>query len=189
MKHLEDRVEDLGGNYAVDCTNAVQFLESLSFDRKLILNEEETPWTDYFEDEEYEAIANMEGIISYDNINAKPMLEFEATRFTPFTVGTDSHDEWDGTFDEEQVEQIIETFGDENPEFLIFATSNGWPDTYLINLNEDSDDPTVYTSDHEQFLIECEEFGSLTDFFNCLLTEDEYIEQMEALKLELNESK
>lgn len=110
-----------------------------------------------------------------------PALEWDVQLFTPFTPGTPDHDEWDGTIDDVSLRTCIADSADEvlaatSPLTVIFlGWSEGWPNHFFVLAEDESDDPAVFTTDHEVYFSEVERRGTLLDLLKEMCTDDELL--------------
>ena len=185
MENLKRRIDLLGGTYNKDCTSISELLQSLSFDKSVLLNLSELElFVDAFVDEFYDEFLEMDTIPSYDTIETRARMEVWSKKFTPLTEGTDDYKEWNNDIDGDSIKEY---FGEEGLGFLIIGQAGGFPDHFFVKLNDESADPMVYGTDHEGWFQEIEEVCTVSEFFNSILTEEEYLVEMEKLKKELEE--
>ncbi|WP_046242388.1 hypothetical protein [Hymenobacter terrenus] len=98
---------------------------------------------------------------------------FRSYLFTPFTENTESYGELDGIATPEEIKQLIKC---NSLEFICICHSYGFPDHYFICLtDENQDNPTVYSTDHEFFFQDITIKGSLEDFFGNYLEKSEFL--------------
>ena len=187
LDKIKSRVKVLGGKGDDSSVSVMDFLKSLDFDKMKLIDLEDIPFADFFVDEFYDEFLEMDTIPNYDDIETSCKVQISPTKFAPFTEGSDDYEEWGSELD---MKESIETyFGSGNLEFLKLASSYGYPDCFFIKLNDESDDPMVYGTDHEQYFVEIEEVCTVSKLFDCILTNDEYISEMKKLKKELKEEK
>ncbi|SES96366.1 hypothetical protein [Thorsellia anophelis] len=98
--------------------------------------------------------------------------------FTPLTIGSGDYEEWMWMFTDEAIDKIKAFFQTEdNIEFLLLATSDGYPDTYFISLSDQNiNNPTIYGTDRTGYFSEIDVIGSFEEFLNQLFTQDELIQ-------------
>ena len=184
MENLKRRIDLLGGTYNKDCTSISELLQSLSFDKRVLINLERAPFGDAFVDEFYKEFFEMDTIPSYDIVETGAWVEVLSKKYTPLTEGTDDYEEWKGCIDGDSIKEY---FGEEGLGFLIIGYAGGFPDHFFVELNDESADPMVYGTDHEGWFQEIEEVCTVSEFFNSILTEEEYLVEMEKLKKELED--
>jgi hypothetical protein len=102
---------------------------------------------------------------------------FRNQHFTPFKEGTADFEEFRDWFtDEADLSEVRKIVADETPEFILIASSYGFPDHFYICLSDPNpDNPTVFGTDHEVFFTEISNRGTLEDFFNDFLTKEEFL--------------
>ena len=187
LDKIKSRVKVLGGKGDESAVSVMGFLQSLVFDKIKLIDLEETPFTEFFVDEFYDEFLEMDTIPNYEDMETSTRVEISPKKFAPFTEGSDDYEEWGSELD---MKEAIETyFGSGDLEFLKLAYSYGYPDCLFVKLNDESDDPMVYGTDHEEYFVEIDEVCTVSKLFDCILTNDEYISEMEKLKKELKEDK
>jgi hypothetical protein len=102
---------------------------------------------------------------------------FRNQHFRPFKEGTADFEEWQDWFESEaNLSEVRKIISDETPEFMLIASSYGFPDHFYICLSDPNpDNPTVFGTDHEVFFIEISNRGTLEDFFNNFLSKEEFL--------------
>ncbi|MGI6153978.1 MAG: hypothetical protein ACOYJB_09150 [Christensenellaceae bacterium] len=176
-KEIADRITELGGTFSFQGQSLQNDIESIKFNKTYLMTEFE----DYLQDELYAKIKQM-GVIPEAEITY-PRIEFQHNLFTPFTEGTDDYAEWNDSLDEEAVRSVV---GSNELQFMYIGESAGYPNYYFICLSDlNKDNPTVYTTDHEAFFDEVEVMGTLEDYFNLFVSEEEYRATMENFVEEL----
>jgi hypothetical protein len=106
---------------------------------------------------------------------------WEVSPFTPFKEGTPDYDEWYDDFIDEDTDltEIIKVTNDTNPDFILLATSYGFPDNFYIALSDPNpENPTLFGTDHEVFFREVSNEGNLEDFMNSFMTKEEVLEMV-----------
>lgn len=94
--------------------------------------------------------------------------------FKPFTEGSEDYEELDGLVEENEVRETVH--GTEM-EFICIFYSYGYPDHYFVCLTDpDQNDPTVYSTDHENYFGEINNEGKLSEFLNKYMTREEFSE-------------
>ncbi|MDU1905006.1 MAG: hypothetical protein E6772_09495 [Dysgonomonas sp.] len=176
-KGIIDRINILGGIYNSVGEDIQSKLEGISFDRSFLLKEFE----DYLQDSMYSRIKEGENILEGDI--SYPRINYQTELFTPFKEGTKDFLENKGLISKEKVQEIIPY---DDPEFIIIGSSDSWPNYYFIcSADKDSENPTVYTTDHEVYFDEIEKLGTLEDFFNLFVSPEEFGMTIENLRKEL----
>lgn len=145
-------------------------LEELQFPKPLLFAD----WADYAEEDVFTALAadpsKASKLVTY------PDLAWNVTRFTPFTPGTPDHEEWDGTID---AAPLTELCGVEAPTVVLLGYSDGFPNYYFtIAEGPNPENPAIYTTDHEDYFGEVEEFGTFSELLEGFLTPEEFEESV-----------
>lgn len=176
-KEIADRITELGGTFNFTGQSLQSDIESIKFNKNFL----HTEFEDYLQDELYSKIKEI-GVIPETEISY-PRITFQSMLFTPFTEGTADYAEWHNQLDEKEIQSVI---GLSDLRFLYIGESNGFPNHYFICMSDtNKDNPTVYTTDHETFFSEIEVMGTLEDYFNFLVSQEEYQETMQSLVAEL----
>lgn len=115
-------------------------------------------------------------------------IYYKGETLLPYDKTTDDFEEWNDWFtNNADLSEVRAVVGDvEELSFVNIFGSHGFPDDYFVCLQDPNpDNPTVFGTDHEVFFIEIENYGTLEEFLNTLLTKaelreqiKEYIEQM-----------
>ncbi|UTC74704.1 hypothetical protein E4O03_10945 [Treponema sp. OMZ 792] len=172
-KIISERIAKLGGKCAFETGNLLSNMRSISFTKSFLMKD----FSDYLEDDLLHRIKE-EGIIPEEEI-PYPRIQYKTEIFTPFTKGTASYDEYSTFIDKDYVSSVIPC---SELEFLIIGDSNSYPNYYFICLSDnDFSNPKVYTTDHEVYFREIEEFGRFSDFLDLFLLDEEYKEEMKRL--------
>lgn len=107
-----------------------------------------------------------------------------AEPFTPYQVGTSDHDEWADEFENPDPDDeyavnltpIIEHTGCARPDFIRLFYRYSYPDNLYICLQDPKpENPTLWGTDHELFFTEISNEGSLKDWLNRYMTQDELL--------------
>lgn len=100
--------------------------------------------------------------------------------FTPLTEGTNDFEEWGVVFEDEEMTNLSEikkVVGDGRLEFMQIAFSYGFPDGYYICLSDpNTENPTVFGTDHEVYFEEISNEGTFEQFLNQFYTKKEFLE-------------
>ncbi|WP_066802313.1 hypothetical protein [Moraxella oblonga] len=190
-QQILNRIAKLGGDisqttgqYLIDDLQKITFKEVLHFKRP-----DEEPFYDFYDefyDNNQSLLNNTEQFIDKainqyyvsadDDETAVGQAFWQTQLFTPLTPNTPDYNEWSADFldDDIDLSQCLEVTGGKAPEFLIFIYSYGYPDHYFICTNDiNSDNPTVFGTDHEVYFEEITNKGSLLDFLNKFMTKQE----------------
>lgn len=177
-KEIIDRINELGGTYSFTGRSLQSDIESISFNKSFIQKEFE----DFLSNDTYDKIRET-GFISEAELDC-PRITFQKKLFTPFKTGTNDCDEWSSCLDKDKIRTVIKS---EKLEFLFIGETGGFPNFYFICLSDqNTENPTVYSTDHEVFFDEVEVVGTLEDYFNLFVSDIEYQKTMEALVIELS---
>lgn len=172
------RIAELGGTYDFKGCSLQADLHSIRFDKAFLCTEFE----DYLDDGLYEKMAASGTFPDEADLECH-RITVQAKPFTPFTPGTADYQEWHDVLDEQEVRAAI---GGITPEFLFIGETESYPNFYFVCLHDKNpDNPTVYSTDHEVYFSEIESFGTLEDFFNMLISAEEYQQVMHNLLDEL----
>ncbi|PVU86319.1 hypothetical protein BB560_006756 [Smittium megazygosporum] len=170
---VSSRIIELGGKCCFENKTLHENLESIVFQKSFLLKD----FGDYMEAQMYEEIEVgkefKESDIKYPRVTIKPTL------FTPFKVGTKDYAE----FNDLDKGLMKTTFGTEDPEFMIIGETEGFPNFYFVCLSDENiENPTVYSTDHETYFGDIENEGTLEDFFYQLASDEEFKHIMKELK-------
>jgi hypothetical protein len=175
-----EKLNRLGGN-TEDVSAGKSFAEnwkSLKFSNYLYDKE----WDVYGIDQFYENNKNL--YTSNKDVFYQDLLEHYFSNHEQF-YGQDFYKDWlflpfkeDGELDgfvEEN--EIRETVQGTEMEFICIFYSYGYPDHYFVCLTDpDQNNPTVYSTDHENYFEEIENKGSLETFLDKYMTKEEFLE-------------
>jgi hypothetical protein len=104
---------------------------------------------------------------------------FRPSLFTPFRPGTPDYAEWNDYFtDPEAVDlsPIRALTSDPTPDFMYLAHRYGFPDTYFVCLSDpDPANPTVFSTDHEEFFTAITNVGPLENFLTRFMPKEELL--------------
>lgn len=95
-----------------------------------------------------------------------------AAALHPITPGTADHEDWG---DRLTTGPVTEASGIENPQIILSGWSDGFPNHFFV-IAEDPlpENPRVHTTDHEDYVAEAEERGTLEQLLHELRTELEF---------------
>lgn len=94
--------------------------------------------------------------------------------FTPFKKDSEDFGELEGCVEESEIRETVQ--GAEM-EFICIFYSYGYPDHYFVCLTDaDPKNPTVYSTDHENYFGEIENEGRLEKFLDRYMTKEEFSE-------------
>ena len=173
-KEIESRIVYLGGNCNFQGSSLYDDLMSISFDRCFLLKD----FWDGLQQESYDKIKG-QGVIPESELRVYPRIEINPFLYTPFKEGTaDYDDEYDVL---EEFEDYAKSIVGENiQEFLVVGYSDS--ERWVVNLADQNPiNPQVYIIDMDlPFSENCLlVHGTLENYFNSLLSADEYQKAME----------
>jgi len=189
-----DRIKRLGGDISnVKGTSLQEDLQAIVFDTVLYPKRTDTPWAEAEDQEPIYGISDFinthRGMIEADKEAFYQMLTdnfykitkeghgqvfFEHTLFTPFKVGTEDHQEWDGEWKEQDFRKEI---AGTDMDLMIIGYSYGFPDHLFVCLTDPNpENPAVYGTDHEEYFDKISKEGTLESFFDEFMTKEELVE-------------
>ena len=182
MKNLEilKRIQALSGDISeIKDETLIDILKKITFKEALYFKNYDEPFGDFYDDF-YEANKELPRNEFIDKAIRRYYIDSEGEAFwcgelfTPFTPNTHDYDEWSGYFDKVDRSKFLAVTGGKIPEFLILVRSHSFPDHFFICVNDiNSDNPTVFSTDHEVYFDEVEIEGNLSEFFNGFITKEE----------------
>ncbi|QSW90959.1 hypothetical protein J0383_09155 [Flavobacterium endoglycinae] len=198
-KEILERIKKLGGNIDNVKGNSLQEdLQSITFDTVLYPKPEDAPWASAEDQEpifgigdfvdENEALFKENNEAFYDKLIQKYFCKttegfgqmfWEVSSFTPFKEGTADYKEWYRDFTDEYTDlsEITKVTNDTTPDFILLATSYGFPDSFYIALSDPNpENPTLFGTDRTGFFSEITNEGNLEDFMNLFMTKEELLE-------------
>ncbi|MHC5310565.1 hypothetical protein ACYSNM_10960 [Myroides sp. LJL116] len=193
-----ERIKALGG----DTTNyqpgtLLEELTSINFDAQLYpkfkneswhLDDEQQPivgLSDYIK-EHLDLFYNnkenfMERITQYfyfDVVDNHGQKIWTSTFFTPFDQATLDYQEWKEVFSNKEkldLSAFKKVLDVDNPNFIQICFGFSNPDHYYVLANDpNSDNPTVFATDHSSFFEKVEVVGTLEEFLNSFMTPQEF---------------
>jgi hypothetical protein len=105
----------------------------------------------------------------------RAQVNYRCQLFTPFKAGSADFEEWGNgeDFDREHVESVTSL---DSPDFLFIGFSEGYPNYYFVCTSDArTDNPTVYSTDHEDYLGSIDARGTLEDWFHAFMTPQELV--------------
>lgn len=182
-QNVIDRINDLGGKYQETNSNLIiDKLSGISFEKTYLLKEFE----DYLENSLYTKLTEGNIKVNEEDI-FYPRIEYKVKLFTPFKEDSEDYKEYKGFISKDYVKEIT---GTDNTEFIFIGETDSFPNFYFVSTSDNNpNNPTVYTTDHETFFNEIEKVGTLEDFFNLFVTNNEFSRMMTSLIKELQKSK
>lgn len=109
-------------------------------------------------------------------------IYYKGSLLSPYDKSSDDFDEWNDWFETKaDLSEIRLVVGDiEELSFVNIFGSHGFPDDYFICLQDpNTDNPTIFGTDHEVFFIEVENYGTLEEFLGAMLTKEELRNQIQ----------
>lgn len=190
-KQLLDRLQELGANIEkVKGQDLLEDLQAIEFECALYSREH---WGDelygidlFFEKnkELYQRDTNAfyQLLVAHffslaDNYYSQ--MFYKGELFTPFKEDTEDFEQWNEIFvDEEQVDLslIYQVSDTKRPDFLQLFFSYSYPDHYYVCLSDNNpQNPSVFSTDHEVFWSEVENESSLSEFLKQFYTKEEFL--------------
>ena len=172
-KELQNRITELGGTSNFQGESLYYDLMSISFSKSFL----DKDFWDGVTDESYKKIEEI-GFISESELKVYPRIEIKPFLYTPFKEGTDDYE--DG-YMLDNIDYAKSIIGEDIQEFIVIGNSDA--ERWIICLaDKDIDNPRVYKIDMDSPFSEWTGIvvmGTLKDYFNSLLSVDEYIKAME----------
>ena len=185
-----NRIVDLGGTFKKG-TTLQEYIEGIEFNHPLY-PQELWGYELYGIDEFYDKHKSLykqdkskfyEDLISHffsDHEIPYGQTFYRKRFFTPLTEGTNDFDEWGVDFEDGEMTNLSEikkVVGDGRLEFMEIAYSYGFPDGYYICLSDpNTENPTVFGTDHEVYFKEITNEGTFEQFLNQFYTKKEFLE-------------
>ncbi len=192
-KEILDRIQALGGNISnVRGTTLKEDIQAITFNTVLYRKPEDTAWAKAEQTEPIYGIGEYvdkhraqfkkdkdtfyQELLSYYYCltdEGRGQTFFQNELFTPFTEGTSSYDEWSGEWKEEEWKKIIKG---EKMELIQIGYDYSFPDHLYVCLTDPNpENPVVYGTDHEEFFDKISIEGTLEEYFNRFMTQDELL--------------
>ena len=102
--------------------------------------------------------------------------------FTPFREGSTDFEEWNDFFNDDlhSLKKIFDVTDNKDPDFVQLFYGYGYPDCiYVVSQDVNSENPTVFGTDHEEWFIEVDVEGDLEKYLQRFWTKKELREYME----------
>ncbi len=195
-----NRIKELGGNIDNVKGNSLQEdILSITFDTVLYQKPTDSPWAKAEDEEpiygigdfidENKDLLEKDRQSLYDKIIEKyyclteeafGQMFWTAKLFTPYKEGTDDYNEWNSDFidyDDIDLKEIIELTKNNKPDFIELFYSYSFPDNFYITpLDPNTENPTLFGTDHEVFFSEVTNEGNLEDLMNTFMSKNELLE-------------
>ena len=192
IQHLGGRTDQVNGqSLAAD-------LQAITFDKVLYPRPTDTPWATAADTEPIaglnEVLAANRPLLATDPaafyqrvadhfycLTEAPhgQVFFRPGLFTPFRPGTPDYAEWHDYFTDPEAVDLSPVYAvapDPTPDFGYLAYSYGFPDTYFVCLSDSNPaNPTVFSTDHEEFFSAITNEGSLEDFWQRFMPKGELL--------------
>lgn len=201
-REILERIEELGGNISsVTGKSLAEDLCSITFDTVLYRKNVDTPWSNADDEEPIEGLGDFvdENIELYKkdkdvffNIlyekyfilteEAYGQYFWSGEMFTPFREGSTDFEEWNDFFNDDlySLKKIFNITDNKNPDFVQLFYGYGYPDCiYAVSQDVNSENPTVFGTDHEEWFIEVDVEGDLEKYLQRFWTKKELREYME----------
>ncbi len=198
-KEILEKIKQLGGNINnVKGFSLAEDIISITFDTVLYQKPEDTPWQTAEDVEpiygigefinENEELFKTDKQALYEKIIEKyfcltkegyGQFFWQPRLFTPFIEGTEDYEEWNSEFTDEDIDltEIIKVTNNKTPDFIEVFYSYSFPDNYYICLTDpNTENPTLFGTDHEEYFREVTNEGNFEDFLNTFITKNELLE-------------
>jgi hypothetical protein len=195
-----ERIKALGGDVSkVKGVSLAEDLTSITFNTVLYQKPTDTPWQTADEGEPIyglgefvdtnKALFDVDKQAFYDKMlenfyqitkKGHGQMFWTAQMFTPFKQGTDSFEEWNSDFMNEELTDmsiIVAHTNDPKPDLVDIFYSYRFPDHfYICLLDPNPENPTLFGTDNTVFFKEITNEGTLEDMLNSFMTKDELLE-------------
>lgn len=201
-REILERIEELGGNISsVVGKSLAEDLCSITFDTVLYRKNVDTPWSNADDEEPIEGLGDFvdENIelykkdkdIFFNRLYEKYFILTEEAygqyfwsgeMFTPFREGSTDFEEWNDFFNDDlhSLKKIFDVTDNKDPDFVQLFYGYGYPDCiYAVSQDVNSENPTVFGTDHEEWFIEVDVGGDLEKYLQRFWTKKELREYME----------
>jgi len=201
-REILERIEELGGNISsVVGKSLAEDLCSITFDTVLYRKNVDTPWSNADDEEPIEGLGDFvdENIelykkdkdVFFNRLYEKYFILTEEAygqyfwsgeMFTPFREGSTDFEEWNDFFNDDlhSFKEIFDVTDNKDPDFVHLFYGYGYPDCiYVVSQDVNSENPTVFGTDHEEWFIEVDVEGDLEKYLQRFWTKKELREYME----------
>ena len=201
-REILERIEELGGNISsVVGKSLAEDLCSITFDTVLYRKNVDTPWSNADDEEPIEGLGDFvdENIelykkdkdVFFNRLYEKYFILTEEAygqyfwsgeMFTPFREGSTDFEEWNDFFNDDlhSFKEIFDVTDNKDPDFVQLFYGYGYPDCiYAVSQDVNSENPTVFGTDHEEWFIEVDVEGDLEKYLQRFWTKKELREYME----------
>lgn len=201
-REILERIEELGGNISsVVGKSLTEDLCSITFDTVLYRKNVDTPWSNADDEEPIEGLGDFvdENIelykkdkdVFFNRLYEKYFILTEEAygqyfwsgeMFTPFREGSTDFEEWNDFFNDDlcSLKKIFNITDNKDPDFVQLFYGYGYPDCiYAVSQDVNSENPTVFGTDHEEWFIEVDVEGDLEKYLQRFWTKKELREYME----------
>ncbi|MBF9219817.1 hypothetical protein [Hymenobacter ruricola] len=195
MQQLGGRIDQVEGQSLADD------LQAITFDTVLYRRPTDTPWATAAEAEPiaglnevveaHRALLTTDLVAFYQRVAdhfyrlteaPQGQVFYRPSLFTPFRPGTADYAEWNDYFtdsDEVDLSPVFEVVSDPAPDFIYLAHSYGFPDTYFLCLSDPNPaNPTVFSTDHEEFFASITNEGPLENFWQRFMSKEELLTRL-----------
>lgn len=201
-REILERIEELGGNISsVVGKSLAEDLCSITFDTVLYRKNVDTPWSNADDEEPIEGLGDFvdENIelykkdkdVFFNRLYEKYFILTEEAygqyfwsgeMFTPFREGSTDFEEWNDFFNDDlhSFKEIFDVTDNKDPDFVHLFYGYGYPDCiYVVSQDVNSENTTVFGTDHEEWFIEVDVEGDLEKYLQRFRTKKELREYME----------
>lgn len=201
-REILDRIEALGGNISsVAGKSLAEDLCSITFETVLYRKNVDTPWAaaDYeepieslgdFIDKNIELYKGNKEVFfnklyeKYFILTEEPYGQYfwRGEMFTPFQEGSADFEEWNDMFKKDiySFKEVLEVTDNKDADFVYLFYGYGYPDcVYVANQDVNTENPTVFATDHEEWFIEIDDEGDLEKYLQSFWTKEELRDYIE----------
>jgi len=201
-REILDRIEALGGNISsVAGKSLAEDLCSITFETVLYGKNVDTPWAaaDYeepieslgdFIDKNIELYKGNKEVFfnklyeKYFILTEEPYGQYfwRGEMFTPFQEGSADFEEWNDMFKKDiySFKEVLEVTDNKDADFVHLFYGYGYPDcVYVANQDVNTENPTVFATDHEEWFIEIDDEGDLEKYLQSFWTKEELRDYIE----------
>ena len=201
-KAILDRIEELGGNISsVEGKSLAEDLCSITFETVLYRKNVDTPWADADDEEPIYGLVDFidENIELYKEdkevffnklyekyfiLTEEPYGQYfwRGEMFTPFKQESADFKEWNKMFkdDKYSFSEILSVTDNKDTDFVHLFYGYDYPDCiYVASQDINSENPTVFGTDHEVWFIEIYDEGDLEKYLQNFWTKEELRDYIE----------
>lgn len=201
-REILDRIEALGGNISlIEGKSLTEHLCNITFETVLYRKNVDTPWADDDDEEPIEGIGdfidkNIELYKESKEVFFNKLYEkyfilteeaygqyfWRGEMFTPFREGSSDFEEWNDMFTNDiySFKKILGVTDNKVTDFVHLFYGYGYPDCiYVASQDVNTENPTVFATDHEEWFIEIDDEGDLEKYLQGFWTKEELRDYIE----------